>query len=210
MAKYPGHVEKVIFLAPASIWNLSQYKYDYARTEGGKEGIPTLRLLAAFLLEDRNPEAAQNLVPQREAEELLVPVIAPTVGQLVCKGDRGALPSYLANMTNERHSPDANPYVSLLLADLENPAEDPHSALRGNNTPAILLFPECDFISWDSTIDYRKTLANLKVYYIPRAGHYILFEQPELMKRVMVSFLTGQPDAIPPYTSDADPRTGHP
>jgi pimeloyl-ACP methyl ester carboxylesterase len=55
-------------------------------------------------------------------------------------------------------------------------------------------------------LDYRNTFVNLKVFYIPRAGHYIQFEQPELMDKVIRSFLLDQPDAIPPYTSDADPR----
>jgi hypothetical protein len=50
-------------------------------------------------------------------------------------------------------------------------------------------------------------MPNLKTYYIPHAGHYIQFEQPELMRRIMAAFLLDRPDVIPPYTSDADPRT---
>ena len=83
---------------------------------------------------------------------------------------------------------------------------DPHTALRGNPTPAILLFGECDFIPWEVAVDYGRTFANLKIFYIPHAGHYIQFEQPELMSKVIRSFLLDQPDAIPPYTSDANPR----
>ena len=83
---------------------------------------------------------------------------------------------------------------------------DPHDALRKDATPAILLYPECNFIPWSGALDYRNTLSNLKIYYIPRAGHYIQLEQPDLMRRIMVAFLLDQPDAVPPYEGSEDPR----
>jgi pimeloyl-ACP methyl ester carboxylesterase len=108
-------------------------------------------------------------------------------------------------------NPGVNPYVlQQLIPDTEHLEGDPHAALRENHTPAILLYPECNYLSWAGAIDYRKTLPNLKIYYIPKAGHYIQFEQPELLKRVLLSFLLDQPDAIPRYTSDADPRRNLP
>ena len=79
--------------------------------------------------------------------------------------------------------------------------------LRGNVTPTVLLFPECNYLSWSDVVDYGKTFANLKVYYIPRAGHFIQFEQPDLMRRVILAFLLDQPEAIPAYTSEDDPRS---
>jgi pimeloyl-ACP methyl ester carboxylesterase len=79
--------------------------------------------------------------------------------------------------------------------------------LRENRTPAILLYPECNYLSWAGALDYRKTLPNVKIFYVPKAGHYIQFEQPELLKRVILTFLLDQPAAIPPYTGDADPRS---
>jgi hypothetical protein len=61
---------------------------------------------------------------------------------------------------------------------------------------------------WDDVaLDYRKTMPNAKLYYIPRAGHFIQFEQPELMTRVILAFLLDQPDTISLYSGDADPRT---
>ena len=42
---------------------------------------------------EQNPDAADNLLPQRQAEELMAPVVAKTVGALVCKGDSNKLPS---------------------------------------------------------------------------------------------------------------------
>ena len=97
-----------------------------------------------------------------------------------------------------------------MIPDTEHAESDPHTALRENHTPAILLYPECNYLSWSGTVDYRKTVPNLKIYYIPKAGHYIQFEQPDVLKRVILAFLLDQPDALSPYTSDADPRANQP
>jgi hypothetical protein len=50
-------------------------------------------------------------------------------------------------------------------------------------------------------------MPNLKIYFIPHAGHYIQFEQPDLMRRIMVAFLLDQPDVIAPVEGDEDPRS---
>jgi len=211
MAKYPDRVAKVVFYSPGSIWNWSQEVPDFSRTDGGSPDFPSLRLLAALLLLDRNPAAAQNLLPQREAEELLVPFIAPTAGTLVCKGDSDKLPPFLTSLASGPHvNPGFNPYVLNALAyDTDKPPGDPHALLRLNHTPAIILFSECNYLPWSGALDYRKTMPNVKLYYIPKAGHFIQFEQPELMTRVILAFLLDQPDSISPYSGDADPRNLH-
>jgi pimeloyl-ACP methyl ester carboxylesterase len=93
------------------------------------------------------------------------------------------------------------------LEEASTARADPRAALRGNRTPAILLYGECNYLAWQGSVDYRNTFANLKIFYIPKAGHYIQFEQPELMGKVIRNFLLDQADAIPPYTRDADPRS---
>jgi pimeloyl-ACP methyl ester carboxylesterase len=113
----------------------------------------------------------------------------------------------IANLKDQPDNPGLNPYVLQRIIDLTmTTQDDPHTALIGNTTPAILLKGECDFVPWKAALEYRKTFANLKIFYIPKAGHYIQFEQPALMTKVIRSFLLDQPDAIPPYIRDADPR----
>lgn len=209
IAKYPDHVAKVIFYSPGPIWSWSQEASaaDFSRTSGGSPNFFQFRLLAAMLLQDRNPEAAQNLLPQLEAEELFVPFVAPTGPTLVCKGDADKLPLLIDRMATGNVNPRMNPYVLQLLANaMDDPAGDPHTALKGNSTPAIILFGECDYLPWSTKLDYRKTFPKAKVYYVPRAGHFIQFEQPELMKRIVTTFLLDQPEAVPFYSGDADPR----
>ena len=208
MAKFPTHVAKAVFHSPGRIWRVdSGEDYDFSRTDVGHQGLPGLRLLAALFLRDRNPEAAENLVPQLESEILVVPSFRQTLGTVVCKGDFNKLPNDLIGALDGHENPGVNPYVlQELIPDTEHAEGDPHAALHENRTPAILLYPECNYLSWGGAVDYRKTLPNLKIYYIPRAGHYIQFEQPELLKRVILAFLLDQPDPLGAYTSDADPR----
>jgi len=208
MAKFPTHVSKVVFHAPARLWQLETGEdYDYSRTDGTVSGLPNLRLLAALLLRDRNMEAGENLLPQLESEILVVPWFRNTLGTVVCRGDFNKIPTDLIEVLSGNENAGVNPYVvQEVIPDTQHAESDPHTALRENRTPAILLYPECNYLSWKGAVDYRKTLPNLKIYYVPRAGHYIQFEQPELLKRVILTFLLDQPDAISPYTSDADPR----
>lgn len=203
MAKYPSHVAKVVFHSPSRIWNLEGEHYNFSRTDEGRSIYPPLRFDAALMLRDRSPDASENLLPQREAEKLALPFLLKTMGSLVCVGDSNRLPPDLYS--------GFNPYlVEELIPDTSKRKNDPHEALRRNQTPAILLYPECNYLSWDGALDYRKTLPNLKIYYIPHAGHYIQIERPGLLKRLILAFLLDQPDPIPPYESDVDPRANRP
>ena len=64
---------KRYFIRPVGFGGNSGEDYDFSRTDVGHQGLPGLRLLAALFLRDRNPEAAENLVPQLESEILVVP-----------------------------------------------------------------------------------------------------------------------------------------
>ncbi|HEY2463808.1 MAG TPA: alpha/beta hydrolase [Steroidobacteraceae bacterium] len=208
MAKHPGHVAKVIFHSPGHIWNLHNEQIDVSRTDVKETPFPSLRLVAALLLTDQNPDAAQNLVSQREAEGLLIPLEDAQSGSLVCKGDSNRLPEDFAAFRTTHANPGINGYlVQYMFPQTLLAAEDPHEALRKDHTPAILLYPECNYVPWSGAVDFRKTMPNLKIYYIPHAGHYIQFEQEDLMRRIMIAFLLDQPDVIAPVRGDADPRS---
>jgi len=207
MSQYPGHVAKVILLAPGGIWRWDLETNDFGRTDAQGFPFPKLRFLAAMILTQRNPDAAQNLVSQREAQGLATPSIAAGLSSLVCKGDSHRLPEDITAFQAAHDNPGINPYVQERLGlETASPAGDPHDALRKDRTPAILLFPECNYLGWNGAVDYRKTMPHLKIYYIPHAGHYIQFEQADLMRRVMLAFLLERPDVIAPVQSDKDPR----
>jgi pimeloyl-ACP methyl ester carboxylesterase len=198
MVKYPDHVAKAVFYSPGPLWHLPTAAEDYSRTAAKPPGPLPYRLIAAMLLFGRNPDAAVALLPQWEAEELLVPVIEPAWGRSVCKNH--------ANLLGE--VAHVNPYADASLEEsTEESAVDPHARLSTNSTPAIILFAECDFVLWKAALEYRKTLPNARLYYLPGAGHTAQLEKPELMIQIIAAFLLDQPDAIPSYAGDADPRT---
>lgn len=214
IAKHPAHVAKVVFYSPGPIWDWTKYHPDPSRAAHApfKPASPRLRLLAAlYLSENRdNPKVAEKLLPQREAETLFVPLIAPEASKQVCSGDTRELPPFMISLQSDPNlNPGFNPYVTdrLLTEVSEDPQLDPHPRLGGNRTPAIVLFSECDYLAWTASLDYRRTFENAKIYYIPRAGHIISLAQPELMARIIRAFLLDEPNPIPPYGGDADPRT---
>ncbi len=207
MAAHRDRVDRVVFHSPGRIWNLFADSFDYSRSDAAQFGMPALRLLAGLFLRDRNPNTAERFLPQPEAEALFAPTFLAGKGTIVCKGHSSALPPEVDSATNGSVNPGFNPYVLQQIAsDFGDSAADPHAALRTNDTPAILLYPECNYLSWSGAVDYRRTFKHLEIFYIPKAGHYIQLEQPELMHRVIRAFLLDQPDAIPPYTSNTDPR----
>jgi len=86
---------------------------------------------------------------------------------------------FIVGSQERSDNPGLNPYVLLRLEDeTEIAAGDPHATLRSHKTPAIMLRAQCDFVPWATAVDYRKTFADLKIYFIPKAGHFIQFEQP--------------------------------
>lgn len=113
MARYPMHVSKVVFHSPGRIWKLSDGRSEFERTEAGKaqiglDSIPP-RLIAALFLMQQNPDAAEHLLSQREAEDLWGPVMAGTADTLVCKGDSAQLPPLIKGIASERDNPGFNP-----------------------------------------------------------------------------------------------------
>ena len=209
MAKYPAHVSKVVFHSPGSIWRIrDSYPYEYNRTDAGQQTLvfPPLRFIAGLYLLDRNLEAGEQAVPQREAEEMMGPLEASAGRTVICKGDAAKLPAVIAAIKDQPDNPGLNPYVLQRLIDLTmEPQGDPRAALKTNKTPAIVLVGDCNYVPWKVALEYRRTFANLKIFSFPKAGHYLQFEQPQLMTKVIRSFLLEQPDVIAPYTGDAEP-----
>src|ERR1700693_2561914 len=96
MARYPDHVAQTIFYSPGPMWNYEQVDLDYSRGDAPETStdIPVLRLIAAAMLLYRNEDATKNLLPRREAEELIMGP-ASAFSTMVCKGDSSKLPPML-------------------------------------------------------------------------------------------------------------------
>ena len=200
IAAHPENVTKVVFHSPGRIWNWEMMNFDYSPTAGRGPALPLpLRFIVAVKLFGRNPKAAENLVSQREIGAMFAKF--SDLGDFVCKGDTDKIP-------HGPIPPELNSYpLFAAYRDTELQSGEPYSRLRHNKTQAILAYAECDYLSWKEIVfDYRNEFDNLKVYYFPRAGHFIQLSQPELLTNVVRAFLLDAPDVIPPVIGDADPR----
>jgi pimeloyl-ACP methyl ester carboxylesterase len=85
---------------------------------------------------------------------------------------------------------------------------DPRGSLAANHTPTLILTGECNYIKWEVTYEYKRTLPNSTLLYIPGAGHLIYLEQPALFFASVRAFLLDQPLPLKPYMA-SQPPSGH-
>ena len=82
---------------------------------------------------------------------------------------------------------------------------DPRPALRQARVPALIMRGECDFVPWEETYEYRRTLPQATLVYLPRTGHDIAAGQPEAFVALLRAFLRGDRLPLAPYTSARPP-----
>jgi pimeloyl-ACP methyl ester carboxylesterase len=85
------------------------------------------------------------------------------------------------------------------------PASDPRPSLSGLSTPTLVLKGSCDYLSWSSAADYRRTLPNSTLLYLEGAGHNTYQDRPVEVLAAVQAFLTGRPLPEAPYIGDAAP-----
>ncbi len=195
LANYPQHVERVIFTSPGEMWAGSGLSNDFSRTAGSKADLVTdLRFDLAYSLLDINPQAAQNLLSQREANGYLEVLAQDLLSQSFCKEDADRVPSL---------DPDVplgfNFYALLLTEKNQTGLIDPRPLLSNLDTPALILKGECDYIPWEITMQYRQALPNARLIYIEDVGHLIWGSQWETATQVIRAFLNDEPLPLPEY-----------
>ncbi|WP_422756889.1 alpha/beta fold hydrolase [Micromonospora sp. WMMD708] len=82
---------------------------------------------------------------------------------------------------------------------------DPRPALRQARVPALIMRGECDFVPWEETYEYRRTLPQATLVYLPHTGHDITSGQREAYDALLRAFLRDDPLPLPPYTSARPP-----
>ena len=202
LARYPEHVTRVVFSSPGAL----------ALAEYGALGVGIVdrlapdqrarlnallyqpRALAAWALAQINPRAAHAFAGDRELDARYDRVFAASAPGLFCD------PLLAARVDARGEGFYAN---QVTLADATAP--DPRPALRQSDVPALILKPGCDYLPWRLAIEYRQTLPDAVMVYLPDAGHQAYLEQPDAYVAAMRAFLLGQPPPVPPYEADAPP-----
>jgi proline iminopeptidase len=84
-------------------------------------------------------------------------------------------------------------------------AQNPRQLLSSNQTPALILVGSCNYIKWEVEYQYKQTLPNSTLLYIPRAGHVIYLDQPDIYFASIRAFLLNKPLPLQPWTSSTPP-----
>ncbi|WP_405148474.1 alpha/beta hydrolase [Sphaerisporangium sp. NBC_01403] len=204
LAAYPEHVAKVVFSAPGALWPGALPGGDgepwdrltSAQKERYDELSSAPRMLAAFLLLGVNPRAAHALVGDDEADARFHELALVGKDTTSCPGTPPRTP----------HENRQGFYVNQVTsADFQQVA-DPRPRLRQVRVPALIMRGECDFIKWEATYDYRRTLPASTLVYIKGAGHAVAADQPATYTALLESFLLDRPLPLPAYTSPTPPR----
>jgi proline iminopeptidase len=200
LAAYPDSVDKVVFVSPGRMpggrSNLLALlsRLDAAHLWGVLSQALEPRAFLAWMLVQINAQAAHAYAGDAEMDTRFGHIIASTAPALYCRAPAfasGGYPGFFAN--------------AMLLRPRAWRGIDPRPALRELKTPALVIKGSCDYLDWSSAIDYRDTLPNARMVYVPGAGHRIYAERPALFTTLVKDFLEGQSLPLPLVTGSRAP-----
>jgi len=191
LARYPEAVERVIFSSPGGLYSLPAAGGDniQSRLTTG-ELVALYRLLlwprATLIwgLVQINPQAAHALGDDPEMDARYDRVYHRTRPSLLCRGK--PLGDELHGLGFYANSAPRQPWAWL------------RPALAGKAAPALVIKGSCDYLTWDSAVDYLRMLPNATLAYLPDAGHNAYQDQPQrFLDDIRAFLLAGSPpDAI--------------
>jgi proline iminopeptidase len=202
LAAHPAHVATLVLSSPDAL-NPADTSHNRvtARLGMGQRlrlyaALALPRALLAYALMQVNPAAAHHYLPDPEADAYNDRIYQLTEPALHCPSARHPPPPLHGTGFYRLQYPQA--------AAAPRPA-DPRSRLTGLPIPALILKGSCDYLSWQSALDYRNTLPNATLVYLRGAGHNLYQDQPAAYLAVVRAFLTGRPLPIPPWQGSGTP-----
>ncbi|NDJ55008.1 MAG: alpha/beta fold hydrolase [Chloroflexi bacterium] len=198
LSRFPERVGRFVLHSPSPLLSDETFFDDYTRTAAPLGPLDlelgAARPLAAALIAEYGPDAAENLAPEDEMATWMQRTFNP--GVWVCAGQP----------TPSIDTLGFNYYVFVRVDATSRQAPDPRPPLNNNLTPVLILASECDYQSWETVLQYQETFINDLTFYIEDAGHRIDLSQPELMHDIIRAFLTDAAYPINPYRGQEDPR----
>ncbi|MFJ8685785.1 alpha/beta fold hydrolase [Micromonospora wenchangensis] len=204
LAAHPQHVARAVFTSPGPIWAgaypdggggdpWARMTAEQRRQRDDLFASP--RVIAQAILQGVNPNAARALVGDDEADALMHAVAVLGKDTARCPGSAPA----------EAHDNHQGFYVNQQTVEDFAHIPDPRPALRQARVPALIMRGECDFVPWEETYEYRRTLPQATLVYLPHTGHDLAVGQPEAYDALLRAFLRDEPLPLPPYTSAQPP-----
>lgn len=202
LAAHPDRVAQLVLTSPGPL-NPADHSSDQAATrlssrQRAKAYALTLppRPLLGYLLLQVNPVAAHAFLPDAEADRRNDKVLTAAQTGLVC--------------STAAQSPVTGSGFYRLQYPQSATAPAPSDlrpAVTGLGTPTLIFKGGCDYLSWSSVQDYRHTLTQATLVYLPEAGHDLSRDQPGVVLNTTRAFLTGRPLPVTAYHPDDPPPT---
>jgi proline iminopeptidase len=176
IATHPDRVAQVVFSSPGAIWPPA---FTADGRETGSSGnataiiaeTATLRWVVAYALQQINPTAAHNLVPDREMSAFFQHI----VGRVIA-ADRAR-----CNAQHAEDDPPTEPviprgfgyYANMMTTASLNRVPDPRPALANNTTPALILRGACDRMQPEVHEEYRDLFTHATLLVVDDVGHAV-------------------------------------
>lgn len=188
-AAHPERIEKLVLTSPGPSW-LPAFELEQIQVLSNLDdddiaelrGIirPYVRRLALYrFLQGIHPEAADQFLGERQLDGFMEAQGRVTRRAFVCDS------STIEDVAYPGQGYFVNRHV---FADMRR-VSDPRPRFREVEAPVLILKPECDYVDWEVTVDFRDWFPNATLVRVPGAGHEIRFEQPDLYVRSVRSFL---------------------
>ncbi|MEU5868883.1 alpha/beta hydrolase [Nonomuraea sp. NPDC047529] len=203
LAAHPDRVAKAVLTSPGAIWEPafpggvgSPWDGLPAPLQARADALTSSpRMLVQSLLLGVNPAAARALVPDAEADARMRALL------LVAKDATGCAGAEPAPV----HGNPPGFYSNQVTAEDAAALPDPRPRLRRVRVPVLIMRGQCDYLKWEVTYDYRRTLPDSTLVYVPGAGHSIANGRPDLYRGLIGAFLLDRPLPVPAYTGTTDP-----
>ncbi|MFI6599240.1 alpha/beta hydrolase [Nonomuraea sp. NPDC050536] len=206
LAAHPDRVAKAVLTSPGAIWEPafpggigSPWDHLPADLQARADALTSdPRMLVQSLLLGINPAAARAMVPDSEADARMRALLLLGKDATGCQGAEPA----------PVHGNPPGFYSNQVTSEDAAAVADPRPKLRGVRVPVLIMRGQCDYLKWDVTYDYRRTLPNSTLVYIPGAGHSIANGRPDLYRSLIRAFLLDRRLPVPAYTGTTDPAHG--
>lgn len=202
MAEHGDRVARVVFLAPGPLPGTNDHsdRNLVGRLSLGEqlrvyELLVWPRAWLGYILLQVNPLAAHAFAGDAEMDARNDRIYNRTLPALHCRDE-----------PHGRELHGLGFYAFQYPQSVTSPAPpDPRPALRGQQTPALVVKGSCDYLSWSSALTYRDLLPNAQLVYLPGAGHNVYQDRPDTSLSLIRAFLNDQPVPLAPVTGSDVP-----
>jgi proline iminopeptidase len=185
VAAHGSRVEKVVFSSPGDLDEAGLGGRPQSRLNVGQRLrlyslLVAPRALLTYALVQVNPAAAHSFVGDAEVDARQDRAYEAGLPALHCAG-RALRPLYGLGF-----------YASQVPQSFRQPATpDVRSALTGTRPRGLIIKGQCDYLDWQSAVDYVDTFPGSALSYLPGAGHETYMDRPDAYVQAVRSFLAG-------------------